>query len=141
MKNTNVAIRYDPYDIGIAYAYVNNKWVRCISEYYSIFRNRTERELKHITAELKKKFRDHNKSFNISAKMIADFIDKNEKNERVFEQAIKDREMKLIARDKTDKSLFSIEQQDNQESFPNREKINILNFEFKPLKRFDEGGR
>ncbi|MGS2748189.1 TnsA endonuclease N-terminal domain-containing protein [Bacillus zanthoxyli] len=141
IENTNVAIRYDPYDIGIAYAYVNNKWVRCISEYYSIFRNRTERELKHITAELKKKFRDHNKSFNISAKMIADFIDKNEKSERVFEQAIKDREMKLIARDKTDKSLFSMEQQENQESFLNREKINVLNFEFKPLKRFDEGGR
>lgn len=73
--------------------------------------------------------------------MIADFIDKNEKNERVFEQAIKDREMKLIARDKTDKSLFSMEQQENQESFLNREKINVLNFEFKPLKRFDEGGR
>ncbi|MEH6979829.1 hypothetical protein [Bacillus pseudomycoides] len=49
--------------------------------------------------------------------------------------------MKLIARDKTDKSLFSMEQQENQESFLNREKINVLNFEFKPLKRFDEGGR
>ncbi|GAB6433538.1 hypothetical protein bcgnr5390_06110 [Bacillus luti] len=41
----NASARYDLYDICIAYAYVyiNNKWVRCISEYYSIFRNRRER--------------------------------------------------------------------------------------------------
>ncbi|WP_218947465.1 hypothetical protein [Bacillus sp. SH5-2] len=63
--------------------------------------------------------------------MIADFIYKREACERVLEQAIKDREMRLIARDKTDKSLFDMEQQENQESFSNRKKINLLNFEFK----------
>ncbi|KAF6700425.1 MULTISPECIES: TnsA endonuclease N-terminal domain-containing protein [Bacillus] len=140
VENTNVAVRYDPYDISIAYAYVNNKWIKCISEYYSIFRNRTERELKHITAELKKRFKNHNKSFNISAKMIADFINKSEKSERAFEQAIKDREMQSIARDKNEDSLFSEGQQENQQSLSNREKIDLLNFEFKQLKRFGEGG-
>ncbi|MCU5596205.1 TnsA endonuclease N-terminal domain-containing protein [Bacillus wiedmannii] len=140
VENTNVAVRYDPFDISIAYAYVNNKWIKCISEYYSTFRNRTERELKHITAELKKRFKNHNKSFNISAKMIADFINKSEKSERMFEQAIKDRETQSIARDKTENDLFSKGQQENQLSFSNREKIDLLNFEFKQLKRFGEGG-
>ncbi|GAB6421137.1 hypothetical protein bcgnr5390_06100 [Bacillus luti] len=41
--------------------------------------------------------------------MIANFIYKREACERVLEQAIKDQEMRLIARDKTDKSLFDME--------------------------------
>ncbi|PEA52833.1 transposase [Bacillus pseudomycoides] len=140
VENTNVAVRYDPYDISIAYAYVNNKWVRCISEYYSIFRNRTERELKHITAELKKRFKNHNKSFNISAKMIADFINKSEKSERAFEQAIKDREMQsIVSKEKGDRLIIE-NQQEAEEAFTSQEKINVLNFEFRPLKRFGEGG-
>ncbi|ENQ3111345.1 DDE-type integrase/transposase/recombinase [Bacillus cereus] len=140
VENTNVAVRYDPYDISIAYAYVNNKWVRCISEYYSIFRNRTERELKHIAAELKKRFKNHNKSFNISAKMIADFINKSEKSERAFEQAIKDREMQSITSKEKGDRLIIENQQEAEEAFTSQEKINVLNFEFKPLKRFGEGG-
>ncbi|MDF9484544.1 DDE-type integrase/transposase/recombinase [Bacillus cereus] len=140
VESTNVAVRYDPYDISIAYAYVNNKWVRCISEYYSIFRNRTERELKHITAELKKRFKNHNKSFNISAKMIADFINKSEKSERAFEQAIKDREMQsIVSKEKGDRLIIE-NQQEAEEAFTSQEKINVLNFEFRPLKRFGEGG-
>ncbi|WP_340135492.1 TnsA endonuclease N-terminal domain-containing protein [Bacillus cereus] len=140
VENTNVAVRYDPYDISIAYAYVNNKWVRCISEYYSIFRNRTERELKHITAELKKRFKNHNKSFNISAKMIAEFINKSEKSEKAFEQAIKDREMQSITSKEKGDRLIIENQQEAEEAFTTQEKINVLNFEFKPLKRFGEGG-
>ena len=140
VENTNVAVRYDPYDISIAYAYVNNKWVRCISEYYSIFRNRTERELKHITAELRKRFKNHNRSFNISAKMIADFINKSEKSERAFEQAIKDREMQSIASKKKGDRLIIENQQEAEEAFTSQEKINVLNFEFRPLNRFGEGG-
>lgn len=140
VEKTNVAIRYDPYDISIAYAYVNNKWVRCISEYYSIFRNRTERELKHITAELKKRFKNHNKSFNISAKMIAEFINKSEKSEKAFEQAIKDREMQSITSKEKGDRLIIENQQEAEEAFTSQEKINVLNFEFKPLKRFGEGG-
>ncbi|AZJ23132.1 transposase [Bacillus wiedmannii bv. thuringiensis] len=140
VENTNVAVRYDPYDISIAYAYVNNKWIRCISEYYSIFRNRTERELKHITAELKKRFKNHNKSFNISAKMIAEFINKSEKSERAFEQAIKDREMQsIVSKEKGDRLIIE-NQQEAEEAFTSQEKINVLNFEFRPLKRFGEGG-
>lgn len=140
VESTNVAVRYDPYDISIAYAYVNNKWVRCISEYYSIFRNRTERELKHITAELKKRFKNHNKSFNISAKMIADFINKSEKSERAFEQGIKDREMQsIVSKEKGDRLIIE-NQQEAEEAFTSQEKINVLNFEFRPLKRFGEGG-
>jgi hypothetical protein len=44
IEGTNVPIRYDPFDLGTAYAYVKDHWVRCISEYYKSFHERSERE-------------------------------------------------------------------------------------------------
>lgn len=37
VENTSVPIRYDPFNIGIAYAFVQDQWVECISQYYSEF--------------------------------------------------------------------------------------------------------
>jgi putative transposase len=36
VERTKVPVRYDPFDIGIAYAFVQGRWVKCISQYYSI---------------------------------------------------------------------------------------------------------
>ncbi|MDZ8261940.1 hypothetical protein, partial [Nostoc sp. ChiQUE01b] len=35
----------DPFDMGTAYAYVKGRWIRCISEYYKYFQNRSEKEV------------------------------------------------------------------------------------------------
>lgn len=42
---TQVAVRYDPFNVGVAYAYLDHTWVRCTSEHYVTFHNRTEQEL------------------------------------------------------------------------------------------------
>ncbi|MEM5681163.1 Mu transposase C-terminal domain-containing protein [Bacillus paranthracis] len=55
VENSNVEVKYDPFNIGIAYAYVNNRWEKCLSEQYTIFQGKTEKQLKIITAELKEK--------------------------------------------------------------------------------------
>jgi putative transposase len=34
MEHSQVPVRYDPFDIGTAYAFVQGRWVPCISEYY-----------------------------------------------------------------------------------------------------------
>lgn len=45
-KKIKVKVRFDPFNIGVAYAYVNKRWVKCISEYYAVFKNMTEKEFK-----------------------------------------------------------------------------------------------
>jgi len=32
-EGTQVPVRYDPFDAGVAYAFVKKRWVRCISEH------------------------------------------------------------------------------------------------------------
>ncbi|KOP79915.1 Mu transposase C-terminal domain-containing protein [Cytobacillus solani] len=43
IENSMVRIRYDPFNIGEAYAYVNKQWEKCYSEYYSIVNGKTEK--------------------------------------------------------------------------------------------------
>ena len=42
IEKEKVDLKYDPFNVGILYAYVNKKWVKCISEYYYLL------EGKHI---------------------------------------------------------------------------------------------
>jgi len=50
----SVPIRYDPFDIGILYAFVQNQWIPCQSQFYTQLSGRSERELEIITAELRR---------------------------------------------------------------------------------------
>ena len=40
-----MAVRYDPFDAGAAYAYVERQWVRCCSEYHTVFQGRSQKEI------------------------------------------------------------------------------------------------
>lgn len=43
VEKQHVPVRYDPFDAGTAYAYVNKEWTECHSEYFAIFRGRSKR--------------------------------------------------------------------------------------------------
>src|SRR5262249_45289679 len=53
VEKTQVPVRYDPYDLGLAWAFVAHRWVRCISEYHAIFHGRSETELMIASGELR----------------------------------------------------------------------------------------
>ncbi|MEC4813415.1 MAG: TnsA endonuclease N-terminal domain-containing protein [Scytonema sp. PMC 1069.18] len=57
VEKTLVNVRYDPFNAGVAYAYIQGLWVECISEYYPLFRGHSEKEIQLATAELKKQMR------------------------------------------------------------------------------------
>jgi len=82
----------DPDDCSVIYAYVRNKWVKCISEMYSIFKGRSRREVAMATAELFKMNKISNKAKSITAKRIAMFLERAEESELVISQRIKDEE-------------------------------------------------
>ena len=91
-----VPIRYDPYDAGIAYAFVRNRWVQCISEHYGALRGKSERELVMATAELRRRAQQHARQFTVTAKKLADFLASAEGEHVLRWQRAKDREAKDV---------------------------------------------
>ncbi|NJK58904.1 MAG: integrase, partial [Pleurocapsa sp. SU_5_0] len=96
IEKTKVSVRYDPRDAGIAYAYVRKQWVRCISQYYSVFKGRSEREIQLATQELRQQYQQHSKRFTITAKALAVFLEGTEITESILMQRLKDGEVKDI---------------------------------------------
>ena len=94
IERQQIAVRYDPFDAGIAYAYVGKRWVRCISEHYSSLRGKSERELMLATTELRRRAQKHAGQFTVTAKKLADFLASVESEETLHAQRLQDREAK-----------------------------------------------
>jgi putative transposase len=90
IKNTDVPVRYDPFDAGTAHAFVRGHWVKCISEYHADFRSRSEKEMKLASAELRKRNQNHQSQSPISAKKLATFLTSAEGQEALLEQRSRD---------------------------------------------------
>lgn len=52
LERKKVDVRYDPFNLGIAYAYIDRQWRLCESEYAGLFHGKTEREIMIIGAEI-----------------------------------------------------------------------------------------
>ncbi len=74
VEHTEVPVRYDPFNIGRAYAYVRGQWRNCVSEHYVAFCDRTERAMMLASAELRRRNQQHGQRFNVTARKIADFL-------------------------------------------------------------------
>ena len=89
IEKEKVDLKYDPFNVGILYAYVNKKWVKCISEYYYLLEGKTHKQLQIITEEIRYKLGIKGR---ISLKQIATFIPTIESHEKVIKQAIIEQE-------------------------------------------------
>ncbi|HEV8366305.1 MAG TPA: DDE-type integrase/transposase/recombinase [Pyrinomonadaceae bacterium] len=96
LEGTRLPIRYDPFDVGIAYAFVGKRWVRCYSEYYSVFHGRSEKELMIATKELRALKASHSQQFSVSAKRLADFLESVEAEEVMLMQRLRDTEGRKV---------------------------------------------
>lgn len=92
VEQTLVPVRYDPYDAGIAYVYVRNRWVQCVSEHYSVLRGKSEHELMLATAELRRRAQQHSGEFTVTAKKLVDFLSSAEAEHVLQVQRSRDRE-------------------------------------------------
>ncbi|MFH7029607.1 MAG: Mu transposase C-terminal domain-containing protein [Heteroscytonema crispum UTEX LB 1556] len=92
VEKTKVSVRYDPFDMGVAYAYLEGRWVKCISQYYSTFAGRTEKEVLLAAQEIRQKDKRNAVSTNISAKRLADFIAAVQEHETLLMQRLRDLE-------------------------------------------------
>ena len=81
LEGTEVPVRYDPFDVSAAYAYVQGRWVRCISEYHAIFQGRSEREIKLTSIELRQQQQQRTHHLRLRAKMLAQYLESVETSE------------------------------------------------------------
>ncbi|MDZ8237658.1 MAG: transposase family protein [Nostoc sp. ChiQUE01a] len=92
VEKTKVSVRYDPFDMGVAYAYLEGRWVKCISQYYNTFAGRTEKEVLLAAQEIRQQDKRNAVSTNISAKRLADFIAAVQEHETLLMQRLRDLE-------------------------------------------------
>jgi putative transposase len=85
-------VRYNPFDIGVAHAYCQGRWVKCISQYHGTFSGHSEKELLLATQELKRLAKLTRTSTSISAKRLADFISQVQDHEVLLLQRLRDLE-------------------------------------------------
>ncbi|ACC84996.1 Mu transposase C-terminal domain-containing protein [Nostoc punctiforme] len=90
IEGTNVPIRYDPFDMGTAYAYVKGRWIRCISEHYKSFQNRSEKEVNIASTQLRRKRQKHAQRITLSAQEKATYLEGTEAQETLLLQRLHD---------------------------------------------------
>jgi len=92
IERAAVAVRFDPFDAGIAYVFARKQWVECHSEYYSAFRGRSEKEIMLATEELRRIQRIRYGEFKFTARKLAEFLQCAEVEEASLTQRLRDRE-------------------------------------------------
>jgi putative transposase len=113
VERSRVYVRYDPFNIGRAYAYVKDKWHECISEHHLILKGHSEQEIKLISAELRRQKQRHGEHFTLNARMIADFLKSVGGRERALlqKQQKRDAELRRIQTGIAAVSLSSVDAQ------------------------------
>jgi len=82
-----VAVRYEPYDMGVVYAYIGGQWIECIADAYGSVHGRSEREWNLILDEWREQQRQHaGKRISLNGPLLAQFLHKLEQDEALLLQ-------------------------------------------------------
>jgi hypothetical protein len=101
IQGVQAEVRYDPFDAGIAYAFVHKQWVRCHSEHYAVLKGRSEREIMLATQELRRRYHNHSAAFPVTARHLAGFLQSVEAEEVLLSQRLSDLESGGIRLERT----------------------------------------
>ncbi len=90
VRGTSIPIRLDPWNAGAIYAYARGRWVEAYSDYFAVFRNRSEREMMLASEELRQRNKLAAKRSDITAKKLAEFLQSIEAEEILLHQRLAD---------------------------------------------------
>jgi transposase InsO family protein len=96
VEGTRIPIRFDPWDMGHAFAFVQGQWIECISEQYAVFHNRSEREVMLATQQLRQRHKTNRQKFDATALKLARFLESAEAEEALLAQRLTDREARGV---------------------------------------------
>jgi putative transposase len=71
-----VPVRYDPFDAGVAYAFVERQWVRCCWEHHTVFKGKSQKEIYLASNELRRR-RKVCAQGQAATSIIADWLEKD----------------------------------------------------------------
>lgn len=97
VKGTCIPTRLDPWNAGVIYAFARQRWVEAYSEYNSVFRNRSEREMMLASEELRRRHKLHSSRSKITARKLAEFLQSVEAEEVLLHQRLADLAARQIA--------------------------------------------
>ena len=95
VEHSTVALRYDPFNVSVGYAYIDGQWRSCVIS-YSELAGCSERELHLLASELRKRNRllHGRERVEITQKQLADFRRESAAKEVILRQQRNDRETK-----------------------------------------------
>jgi len=96
VERTRVPVRYDPFNIGVVYAYVHGQWVPCRSQYYAAFVGHSEKEFALATEVLRQQARMSHRAASITPVRLAEFLAHVHEHERVLVQRLRDQEAQAV---------------------------------------------
>jgi hypothetical protein len=131
-----VEIRYDPFDAGIAYAFVRGRWVECYGEHFAKFQGKSEKEIYLASAELRKRNQNHSKNFKLRASHLGAFLSTAESQEELLAQRLRDaqsREVFAIIEGGTPSRNPFTPQQPEQASFTERDRTSNTEAQAPPV--------
>ena len=77
-----VPVRFEPYDMGVAYAYIGGQWLECIADAYAQVHGRSEKEWNLILDEWSEHQRQHvQKRVTLNGPLLAQFLQRVEQEE------------------------------------------------------------
>ena len=85
-----VPVRFDPFNLAEAYVYIGGRWVKCLSQHFDVFENRTFRELKLASEEMRQLKKQIADARVITAGALVDFFVAAENEEKLLRQRLKD---------------------------------------------------
>lgn len=94
LLGTVLEIRYDPWDLGRAFAYMNGSWTEIFSEYYALFKDKTERQVRHLTQAMRLLSRGRTGRLVANAATLAEWLVGVEGQEAAARQARNDAEIR-----------------------------------------------
>jgi putative transposase len=70
-----VPVRFEPYDMGVAYAYIDGQWLECVADAYAQVHGRSEKEWNLILDEWREHQRQHaQKRVTLNGPLLAQFL-------------------------------------------------------------------
>lgn len=96
VERTSVPVKYDPYDGSRAWAHVNGKWHRLMSQHAALYAGLSERATQILTDRILDAARKGGKRLSANAKSIADMLRKVDKSEEFLAQVGQDHDQVAI---------------------------------------------
>jgi len=93
----SVPIRFEPYDMGVVYAYIDGQWLECIADSFAHVHGRSEKEWNLILDEWREQQRHHQqKRVTLNGPLLAQFLHQLEQEEELSLQHQRDYEEQVL---------------------------------------------